>query len=103
MVLIKNLVALTLYDPLGWRYRVMQNGNVRSRRLPNSSYGYAWSCHHCKHVLPLDKDAVYEHIKGCRATYCLCKMDDKPTLEISGASTLTKEKKLFSLSEYQSM
>ncbi len=37
--LIQKLVHLTIHDPLGWRYRVMQDGNVRSRRLPNSNYG----------------------------------------------------------------
>eukprot|EP00835_Amoeboradix_gromovi_P000712 NODE_26_length_35450_cov_0.398320.p22 type:complete len:161 gc:universal NODE_26_length_35450_cov_0.398320:20345-20827(+) len=85
--LIQKLAVLTAYDPLGWRYRVMKDGNVRSRRLPNSSYGYAWTCHTCNSVLPLDKESVYDHVRKCLSSTCLVKMEE---------CTLSDEAKHFS-------
>ena len=37
---------------------------------------YAWTCHNCKCVLPLDKEIVYDHIQKCMASCVLVKMTE---------------------------
>ena len=37
---------------------------------------YAWTCHHCQCVFPLDKEIVYEHIQSCQASCALVQLSN---------------------------